>query len=506
MPWIRPGAVLLGRYRLERIVGEGAMGVVVAATHLHADRPVALKFLLPAFGKRRALHARFAREARAATRIKSEHVARVLDVEALESGEPFIVMELLTGEDLGQRLERLGPLPADDAVDYVVQACDALAQAHALGIIHRDLKPANLYLDQLADGTSIVKVLDFGLSKWIGGEDLTKSSSTVGSAAYMSPEQLKSSATVDRRTDVYALGVTLFELLAGRQPFAAETAAAMCLAVLFGEPVSLATLRPDLPPGLVAAVHRALMRDRDARFADVAELVRALSPFAPARSAAVVARIAGDGARSSAAPAGAAPSSDDELPFAPTEVAAAIDAGAGNPPPIAPESTAVPVAREIDPAADGRRATRSRSPALVALLLAVAVGAVVVWFVRARAGAGEPTAAPSASGGATALPLVADLSPMGEGAAPPPETAAAVRAPAPEPVAARGAPTAAPAPSRAPDAAGPPPAVTTAAPAAPPAATAAPTAQAASKPTPPPTAKPAAAPTGASPSIFEGRQ
>src|SRR6188768_2962187 len=204
---LREGHVLAGKYRIERVLGQGGMGVVVAATHLQLGERVALKFLLP-----QAIHnpeavERFAREARAAVKIKSEHVARVSDVGLLESGAPYMVMEYLEGYDLSTWLQQRGPLPVEQAVEFILQACEAIAEAHALGIVHRDLKPANLFVIQRADGVLSVKVLDFGISKatgLIGSGDMTTTSAVMGSPYYMSPEQMGSTKDTDTRADIWA--------------------------------------------------------------------------------------------------------------------------------------------------------------------------------------------------------------------------------------------------------------------------------------------------------------
>jgi len=161
------GEILAGKYRIDRVLGAGGMGVVVAAHHLQLDERVAIKFLLPEMLAQQDAVMRFSREARAAVKIKSEHVARVTDVGTLETGAPYMVMEYLEGIDLAE-LVRRGPLPITQAVDFVLQACEAIAEAHALGIVHRDLKPANLFLATLPGGVQSVKVLDFGISKLTG--------------------------------------------------------------------------------------------------------------------------------------------------------------------------------------------------------------------------------------------------------------------------------------------------------------------------------------------------
>ncbi|MBM4363359.1 MAG: serine/threonine protein kinase, partial [Deltaproteobacteria bacterium] len=225
----QPGEVLAGKYRVERVLGQGGMGVVVQAMHLQLEERVAVKFLLPEYAVHAEASTRFLREARAAVKIKSEHVARVIDVGTLESGAPYMVMEYLAGRDLADVLEQRGPLPVEEVVEYVLQACEALAEAHALGIVHRDLKPANLFLTKRADGSAQVKVLDFGISKAGVSSDsgadqsLTKTSAMMGSPLYMSPEQMRSARSVDARSDLWSLGAILFELMAGRPPFSGES-------------------------------------------------------------------------------------------------------------------------------------------------------------------------------------------------------------------------------------------------------------------------------------------
>jgi serine/threonine-protein kinase len=288
---VREGEILAGKYRIERVLGEGGMGVVVAATHIHLEQKVAIKFLLPEALLNAEVVSRFAREARAAAKVQSEHVARVIDVATLDSGSPYMVMEYLEGEDLAVALERLGQLPVGEAVDYLLQAAEALAEAHAVGIVHRDLKPANLFLAKRADKTSIVKVLDFGISKATNAVGAlsdgveTKTSSLMGSPFYMSPEQLTSVKTVDARSDIWALGVILYELTTGVTPFYAETMPEIVAAILSAAPKPVREVRPDLPAAVADVIHRCLRRDPKERFANVGELAHALSEFSTGRSA-----------------------------------------------------------------------------------------------------------------------------------------------------------------------------------------------------------------------------
>jgi serine/threonine protein kinase len=287
--------ILAGKYRIERIIGRGGMGLVVAATHLQLGERVALKFLLPEALQNPEAVARFDREARAAVRIKSEHVARVSDVGTLENGAPYMVMEYLEGVDLSGWLVQRGALPVEQAVEFVLQACEAIAEAHTLGIVHRDLKPANLFVVERPDGALAVKVLDFGISKTTGlsssGAGMTKTSTAMGSPLYMSPEQMQSAKDVDRRGDIWALGVVLYELVSGCTPFPGDTMAELVLKVLTAAPVPLRGVCPQAPPGLEAVVLKCLQKEREARYQSVSELAVALYEFGPRRSKASVERI-----------------------------------------------------------------------------------------------------------------------------------------------------------------------------------------------------------------------
>ena len=290
---VRAGDVIGGKYRVERILGTGGMGVVVAAMHLELEQRVALKFLLPTGASKPDIAARFAREARAAAKIRGEHVARVIDVGTLETGSPYIVMEFMDGEDLERVLLRTGPFPVEVAVSYVLEASEAIAEAHAMGIVHRDLKPANLFLAKRPGGAPIVKVLDFGISKEMLGapENLTTTNSALGSPHYMAPEQITAARNVDSRTDIWALGVVLYELLAGQPPFPSHTMPELVGKILQVEPVPMSMLRGDVPPGLTQVLDRCLQKNPANRFQNVAELAAALGPYGSTRSELSVERI-----------------------------------------------------------------------------------------------------------------------------------------------------------------------------------------------------------------------
>jgi serine/threonine-protein kinase len=279
------GDLIADKYQVERVIGEGGMGVVVAARHLELDERVAIKFLLPEALTNAEAVARFAREARAAVKIKSEHVARTYDVGRLDTGAPYMVMEYLEGTDLAKRLRATGPLPIQQAVTFMLEACEALADAHAIGIIHRDLKPSNLYIVRKSDASESVKLLDFGISK-VTSEvllghtpEITRTAAIMGSPSYMSPEQLTSTRDVDVRSDIWSLGVTLFELLTGVQPFSANNLAELGAKVLAHPTPSLRSRRPEIPPELEAVVGQCLNKRPGDRYANVAELASALAPF-----------------------------------------------------------------------------------------------------------------------------------------------------------------------------------------------------------------------------------
>jgi serine/threonine-protein kinase len=282
-----PGEVVVGKYRVERVLGIGGMGCVVAATHVTLDQPVAIKFLLAKAARNPKNVTRFTREAQAAARIKSDHVTKVSDVGVLESGTPYMVMEYLAGQDMSERLQR-GALPFYECVDYVLEACEALAEAHQLGIVHRDLKPANLYLATTSDGSTVVKVLDFGISKFVSvpgqGADLTKTSALMGSPLYMSPEQMMSAKAADGRADIWALGCILFEGMTAQPPFVGETLPEICSRILTSPPTKLRQLEPSVPPPLETVIERCLAKAPEERYQNLGELASALCAFGTERS------------------------------------------------------------------------------------------------------------------------------------------------------------------------------------------------------------------------------
>jgi serine/threonine-protein kinase len=300
-PTLRQGDIIGGRYQVEEFVGEGGMGIVVAARHLELGHRVAIKYLRPEACRRPDIVARFRWEARAGLQIRSEHVVRVTDAGILGDGTPYLVMELLDGIDLGTLLkQRRGPLEVGEALDYVLQACEAIVEAHAMGIVHRDLKPENLFLTRRADGTPLVKVIDFGISSGVdlavATGDLGQPSVTVeimGSPAYMAPEQVRNFETVDARADVWSLGAILYELLTGSLIHDEKSVGPLLTRICHCPVRSARGRRADLPEELDGVILRCLERDPSRRVQNVAELARALIPFAAERSKASIARIVG---------------------------------------------------------------------------------------------------------------------------------------------------------------------------------------------------------------------
>ena len=274
-----PGTVLLGKYRVDSILGKGGMGMVAAATHLGLDERVAIKMLRPDVIADAETCSRFLREAQSAVKLKSEHVARVTDVGSLPGGSPYMVMEFLEGLDLDQMLQSTGPIAPMLAVDFVLQGCEGLAEAHSLGIVHRDLKPSNFFVTWRVDGSALIKVLDFGISKAPIGIDLalTQTQSVLGTPAYMSPEQMRSARRVDVRTDLWSIGTVLYELIEGRRPFEAESFSEMCVKVAADPPDPMSK---PIPAGLDEVIFRCLQKNPDHRFQSIAELAIALKPFA----------------------------------------------------------------------------------------------------------------------------------------------------------------------------------------------------------------------------------
>jgi len=290
---VQIGQVINGKYRIERQIGRGGMGIVLAATHLQLEHVVAIKVMRRDLVVDDKALDRLLMEARSAARIRSEHVARVLDVGTLDNGSPFIVMEYLEGENLADLLDREGALEIEQAASFLMQCCLALAEVHVAEMVHRDLKPGNLFIARLPDGSPTVKIVDFGISKHIGSardHAATTSPQVLGSPFYMSPEQMRAEP-VDERSDIWGLGAILFEMLTGRPPFIGDTLPEVYSAVLNDAPPAVDSLRSGVPGGLDDVVQRCLEKEPAQRFCDVADLAEALAPFVGPASSQSVERI-----------------------------------------------------------------------------------------------------------------------------------------------------------------------------------------------------------------------
>ncbi len=276
---LEPGTLLDDRFCVQGRLGDGGMGIVIAAEHRALRQTVAIKLMRPEFCNSPDIVERFLREARAAAKLRSEHVAHVMDVDVLESGIPYFVMEYSPGVDLAKHLDRHGPLPVDQVLEYTLQALEAIAEAHRAGIVHRDLKPANLFLTTREDDSPMIKVLDFGISKSteVGvTSKLTKEGSMLGSPVYMSPEQIRDASSVDARTDIWSIGVLAYELLSGKPPFRGPSAQAVIASICTDEP---RPLPPRVPPELSRILSKCLAKRAEDRFQTVSELAVALAPL-----------------------------------------------------------------------------------------------------------------------------------------------------------------------------------------------------------------------------------
>jgi len=383
------GELLAEKYRVSRLLGSGGMGAVYQAHHEILDKEVAIKLLLPHVAESQVAVTRFLNEAKAVARLSNEHVAAVLDVGMLPNGCAYMVLEYLEGCDLAQTLQARGALPMNEAVEYVIQALEAVAQAHAVGIIHRDLKPANLFLTRRADGLPMIKVLDFGISK-ATTSDVTTTSTTIGSPAYMSPEQIKSAKHVDPRSDIWSIGVVLYQLLTNEQPFKGEQYGEIFFAVLKGAHTPLSALKPELPSPLSDAVGRCLERDPNRRFQNVGELAEALKDYAFPEAKLCVERIH----RMLAIQKGAKEAPADPSSWAP--LPAAQQKPEADPQPAIASATKVDPVQGTTPDGPVRR---HRAPLYVAgaVGLAAVVGVVLVLGGAFSAPSEAPVPAPQAA-------------------------------------------------------------------------------------------------------------
>jgi eukaryotic-like serine/threonine-protein kinase len=379
---LTPGSTIRDRYRIERVMAEGGNGVILRAEDRELARAVAIKVLTPSAARDANLRARFKLEARHAVRLKSEHVSKVYDVGELDDGTQYIVLELLEGEDLATLLSSEGRLDPTHAVDLVLQACEALAEAHHHGIVHRDIKLANLFLARRADASPILKVIDFGLSKRAAAGSVASGLTqglAVGTPRNMAPEQVMATDAQDHRLDVWALGTVLYELLTGISPFDGPTLQAVFAKVLVGEPAPLATLRPELPAELIAVIESCLVKDPTLRLGSIAELATGLLPFASADG-----RTAGERATRVGAPvperiSGAHPAASPSTAMTATSARTAIT------PPARPRVASVAeVSSTAPPPSAG-----GRSRLLLVGGGMVAAAAIVAAIVITRGGGGE---------------------------------------------------------------------------------------------------------------------
>jgi serine/threonine protein kinase len=431
-PYPQPGDVLDGKYRIEKMLGEGGMGAVAKATHLLRRAPVALKFISGAILSLPGAVERFVNEGVAASQIDSDHVVKVFDVGRLPSGAPYLVMEFLDGRDLSDVITQEGPrIEPTRAVHFALQMLRALHTAHAAGIVHRDMKPSNCFVIQKDGEPDFLKLVDFGISKVRypdedQGPNLTRTNSALGTPLYMSPEQARSPRDVDRRSDLYSVGAILYEMLCGRTPYTADSGeyTEILFKIFTTDPEPVRDVHPEVPDGLASAVHRALTRERDGRFASALDMGEALAPFADARSAEIIGKMRAMRGRSMA-----------PYPLRPASQAATASAASGPnafaphtfPPAGTPSADAlraprVPTDVGLSLSADGgahstrRHAVVGVSLAIAAVILLVATG---VFVQRARGPASAPAASgapiersPSAVASASAAPSTATGAPL----------------------------------------------------------------------------------------------
>jgi len=486
--------VIAGKYAVVRVLGEGGMGVVFEASHVRLRQRVAMKMLLPAMIQHGVLVERFEREARAAAQLKGRHVARVMDVDATIDGLPYMVMEFLEGRDLQVEIDQRGPLPYPEAVDYVLQACAAMAEAHSAGIVHRDLKPSNLFLSN-DGGARVVKVLDFGISKYQTERDvkLTDATDVMGTALYMSPEQVKATHGVDGRTDIWSLGVILYESLAGRAPWVGSPTQ-VAAAIVLEDPPNIHDFCA-LPPELTTVLLKSLQRNPSDRFSDVRQLAVALAPFAPPGS---IGRAYADSLSDSSVNSGSYPRVHSVAPDSaptfinlagpPSESSRSASRQAVSLTPSPRSEAGQPRDRTAGSGWSSHGETKKRNRGLL-------LGAGIAFItVLGLGGAAMMKFGPKTDAHAESPPPSAKSAPVLDDPPPPPMETAAAKDPAPPPTttsATTPPPTPSAKPIARPAAAPPPKPVVTTAPPAPP-STPAPTpkASAAPKPSGPPDGKP----------------
>jgi len=405
------GTVVAGKYRIDRLIGQGGMGAVFQATHLAIGKRVALKFLNRDAANDSQAAERFQREALAASVVESSHIVQIFDSGTSEQGLPFLVMELLAGEDLRARLRREGRLEVEVAASIAAQVLRALVRAHAGGIVHRDLKPDNIFLCQRDDGALFVKIVDFGVSKLARGstiDTLTRRGTVLGTAYYMSPEQAQAFPDIDGRTDLFSVGAILYECLAGNPPHRGASYEAVLVAICTKDADDIRSVAPDVPRALGQVIKRALTRERSQRFASADAMLEALR---------------------SACPEALIPRTDSTR----NQVSPLLVSGGEVVEPFASTSRAEGGVRT--------RRVRTFAVALVALLAGFALTALWVGKRRTSGDAAEAPRklaavapnlsaqpAPSAAPASSSPPLVADAPPKAASSAPPSARRSAPRA------------------------------------------------------------------------------
>jgi serine/threonine protein kinase len=405
-PSLPEGTVVAGKLRIVRELGIGGMGTVYEVEHELTRHRRALKILHARAAQEPSAVTRFLREASAAARIGNAHIAETFDAGRLDTGEPYLVMELLEGETLDQRLQRVGAIGPAELAELVSQACDGVQAAHDAGIVHRDLKPENLFVT-VRDGRPFVKVLDFGISKFdsarTGGLAVTTEGVLIGTPYYMPPEQVRGEKTIDAKADVYALGVILYECAAGARPYEARTVEHLAVLIHEGKPIPLAERNPSLPSSFCGTVHRAMAVERDQRFQSARELADALAPMVSLASLPSAAPTAGKGP-SVAAHAGHTIPPNGRVVIRPSSAPRALDF-VTTASPISSSVTATGLAETMssDPAPPpGRRRPSSRSLVVAMVVAMAAGGGILAVTMSARPGA----SAASPNTGATPTPLL----------------------------------------------------------------------------------------------------
>lgn len=393
------GSILGHKYRIDQVLGVGGMGYVLAATHIRLNERVAIKLLRPNICADSDMASRFLQEARAAAKIRGEHIVRVRDTDILDDGTPYLVMEYLEGHDLECLVQGRGAMPIALAVEFVLQVCQALAEAHFVGIVHRDIKPANIFLTERPDGSALIKVLDFGISKTISDSDgsvnLTKTAEIRGSPLFMSPEQMRRPREVDGRSDVWSLGVTLFYLLSGSFPFLSDNTLDLCLMVLQDEPVLLRAKRADAPLGLERVIVRCLQKKPGDRYANVADLAADLAEFGPPGAQSLAEKVArilsGNTTRRGGRPAGISGEEEGRMSLIPAPAKPVADGGTTRTLAYAKPVDDVPMAGEVLRGRAGnetvttpyeaRKPWRGHRYLLISALLSGLVSALIVLWI-----------------------------------------------------------------------------------------------------------------------------